>query len=75
VSTELTNAINELKDLYGIEPLFTVDQVAEYVQMKPTTVRQWIRDGSLVGVRYGKSYRISETALRRFLDERTVNRK
>lgn len=41
------------------QDLFTVDQVADRLQLHPKTVRQYIRDGRLAATRIGKSYRIA----------------
>ncbi|MDO8378649.1 helix-turn-helix domain-containing protein [Phenylobacterium sp.] len=41
------------------QDLFTVDQVADRLQLHPKTVRQYIRDGRLTATRIGKSYRIA----------------
>src|SRR5262245_2058721 len=46
------------------DKLFTTQEVATYFGVAETTVREWINEGELLAISFGKSYRISETALR-----------
>jgi excisionase family DNA binding protein len=41
----------------------TVEQAAEYLQLSPYTVRQWLRDGKIPGRKIGRVYRILESDL------------
>ncbi len=52
------------------EPIsfFTAPQVAQHLEVSPRTVRRWIEDGQLVAHRFGRSVRIAEYDLRRFLE-------
>jgi len=53
------------------EKWLTVQQVAELLQLHPETVREWLREGKLEGVRLGErrtGWRIPESAVARFLD-------
>jgi len=45
----------------------TVEQVAEYLQLSPYTVREWIRQGKLPGRKIGRVYRVVDTELREFI--------
>ena len=51
------------------EKWFTVEQVAERLQVTEQTVRRWLRAGALVGRNFGgrTGYRIQEPELDRFL--------
>jgi excisionase family DNA binding protein len=52
------------------EPMLTVEQVAKQVQAHPKTVRKWLREGRLHGIRPGGDklgWRIAPTEVRRFL--------
>ncbi len=51
------------------EKWFTVEQVAERLQVTEQTVRRWLRAGALVGRNFGgrTGYRIPEPELARFL--------
>jgi acetyl-CoA synthetase len=42
---------------------YTVDEVAEKLKVDAETVRRWLQDEKLKGVKMGKSWRISESAL------------
>lgn len=52
------------------ERWFTVEQIAERLQVTEQTVRRWLRDGALTGRNFsGKAgWRIPESALRAFLE-------
>lgn len=52
------------------EPLLTVDEVAERLNVSTKTVRRWIKTGELPAYRLGRQIRISEKDLRRFLRDR-----
>jgi excisionase family DNA binding protein len=52
-----------------MENLFTVNQVAERLQVRPKTVREWLKAGRLKGVKIGgRFWRIKESELSRFID-------
>jgi excisionase family DNA binding protein len=50
----------------AIKQLFTVDEVAERLDLHAKTVRRFIRDGRLPAKRIGKEYRVTRTALDEF---------
>lgn len=41
----------------------TVEQAAEFLQLSPYTVRQWLRSGKIPGRKIGRVYRILDTDL------------
>ena len=47
-------------------PLFTVEQAAQQLNLHPKTVLRYIRDGRLTATRMGKSYRIPRAELDAF---------
>lgn len=49
------------------------EQVAEHLQVAPKTVRRWLRDGSIIGIKIGKSWRIHSEDISRFVDEQLFN--
>ena len=49
--------------------LYTVQQIAEKLQMHPETIRQKIKRGEIEAYTTGKSYRISEEQLLEFLEK------
>lgn len=56
------------------ETMLTVQEVAEQLNVHPDTVRQWIRNGDLEAIDLGgrAGFRVSESALDRFIRERKV---
>jgi excisionase family DNA binding protein len=51
--------------------LLTVDEVAEYLRVKATTVRELIKRGELPAARIGKAYRIKRADVENLLDTET----
>jgi excisionase family DNA binding protein len=52
--------------------LLTVSEVAAVMRVSNMTVYRLIKGGELPAMRVGKGYRIRESELRRFLEERSV---
>jgi excisionase family DNA binding protein len=54
--------------------MLTVQEVADQLHVHPDTVRQWIRNGDLEAIDLGgrAGFRVSESALERFIRERKV---
>ena len=52
--------------------LLTVAEVARAMRVSNMTVYRLIKSGELPAVRVGKNYRLRETDLERFLEERSV---
>lgn len=51
------------------ETLYTPAEVARYLKVHTSTVVRWCREGTLEAVRVGRSWRISQEALGRFMAE------
>lgn len=49
--------------------LLTPEEVAEYLRIPVRTLRYWLREGRLKGVKVGTQWRIPEEELERFLGE------
>lgn len=47
--------------------LFTAQQVADYLQVDFRTVYLWLRSGKLKGIKVGRVWRITQSALDEFL--------
>ncbi|MDD1728636.1 MAG: helix-turn-helix domain-containing protein [Methanospirillum sp.] len=47
--------------------LYTTEEVAEILKLKPATVRGLIRDKRLIAIKIGTEYRITEEDLTEFL--------
>ena len=54
---------------------FTVDEVAEKLQLNPETIRRYIQAKELEAYKFGKNYRIEEKELDRFLETRSSKKK
>jgi excisionase family DNA binding protein len=50
-----------------MQELMTVDEVAEFLKIKPEIVRRKIRSNTLKAYKIGKAYRISKEQLDSFL--------
>jgi excisionase family DNA binding protein len=57
------------------EKLLTVAEVAEHLRVDPRSVYRWIRSGQLEAIDIGREYRISESQLRDFLEQRSTRRR
>jgi excisionase family DNA binding protein len=49
------------------EKLLTVDQVAERLQLRPNTIRIYLRDGRLPALKAGRVWRVRESDLLEFI--------
>jgi len=47
--------------------LLTADEVARYLDLRPTTIYQWCREGRLPALKLGKEWRIRRSTLEMFL--------
>ncbi len=56
---------------------YTAEEIAEQYNLKPGTVRLWIRQGKLKAVKLGHLWRIPEEALQEFLkrDQEEANQR
>lgn|GEM_PF-503408 len=64
----LTEKWNQCKGGAEMERLYTPDQVAEYLQIAPKTIRDYLRDGKIKGIKVGKEWRVKESALQAYVD-------
>jgi excisionase family DNA binding protein len=53
-----------------IDPLYTSDEVAEIAKVTAWTVREWCKAGTLKATKAGRGWRIKESDLKAFLEER-----
>lgn len=49
---------------------YTTDEVADICRVTVETVREWIKDNKLNGVKRGRSYLITEEDLKTYLGEK-----
>lgn len=55
------------------ERMYTVTEVADRLRVHPQTIREWLREGTLEGVRLGGTkagWRVSGSEVERYLNER-----
>ena len=52
--------------------LMTIEEVAEYLRVHPSTVYRLVRQGSLPAVKIGKQWRVDREALEEWLRGRTT---
>ncbi len=48
---------------------YTVKEVAEILRLNILTVYEYLKKGNLIAVRFGRSYRVEEKDLDRFIEE------
>ena len=63
--TLMENSFDRLAD-----PLWTVDDVAEYLKLQPETIRSMARRGELPAIKLGKVWRFNKTAIHEMLVNR-----
>lgn len=49
--------------------VYTIDEIAGILKLTRRTVYSYVKDGRLRAAKIGKEYRITETALKDFLNE------
>lgn len=54
---------------------YTVQEVADILQVHWQSILTYIKNGKLDAVKLGKGYRISETALQKFIADHSTRRK
>ncbi len=53
-----------------MEKLYTPEEVAEILTLSPNTIRAWLRNGHIKGIKVsGKAWRIKESELNRLLED------
>ncbi|MFH1284821.1 MAG: helix-turn-helix domain-containing protein [Candidatus Peregrinibacteria bacterium] len=58
-----------------MEKFFTTEQVANILQVHPFTILKFIKEGKLKGIKLGRVYRITESNMQKFLEERMTEPK
>ena len=59
------------KDQPEIEPLWTVEDVSQYLRLEPGTVRTMARDGKLPGIKIGRVWRFNHKDIYLWLKKET----
>ncbi len=50
------------------EKVFTTEEAAEHLRLKVRTVRKYLNNGTVKGVKFGNDWRILDSDLQAFLD-------
>jgi excisionase family DNA binding protein len=58
-----------------MERLLTVDQIAAYLQVKPSTIYQWTHEGYIPHVKLGNLVRFRVSTVEGWLEKREVSGK
>ena len=70
----MTEATMEMYDeTMELEPLFTIRDLAGYLQVSTTTVYRLIKDGALTGTRIGQSLRFTRKNIEDLLEACAVD--
>lgn len=54
------------------DPIMTIDEVAEYLDLHPLTVRRLARDGEIPAFKVGRQWRVKRAILDRWLAEESM---
>jgi excisionase family DNA binding protein len=52
--------------------IYTLKEVADKIKIPIVTLRKYLKDGTLTGVKIGKHWRITEEQLKDFISKNTV---
>jgi len=55
------------------EKLWTVEDVAEFCQVKPSVVKYWVRNGEIPYIKIGRQIRFDSQAIREWVFERNAS--
>jgi excisionase family DNA binding protein len=55
-----------------LDPIMTIDEVAEYLDLHPLTVRRLARDGEIPAFKVGRQWRVKRAILERWLAEESM---
>ena len=54
-----------------MEEIYTVDEVASYLKLKPETIRVMLRQGKIKGIKVSRDWRIRKSDLQLFISGET----
>lgn len=57
-----------------IEQFLTTEQVANILQVHPFTILKFLKEGKLKGIKLGRVYRIKESDVHEFLENRSTGK-
>jgi len=56
-----------------MDKLLTVEEIAEYLSLKPSTIYQWTHQGFIPHIKLGSRVRFRMSQIEKWLESRTVN--
>ncbi len=56
-----------------MDKLLTVEEVAEYLHISPESVRRYLRDGEMGGVKLAKKWLVREKDLEKFIQSHSTD--
>ncbi|MFA6305817.1 MAG: helix-turn-helix domain-containing protein [Candidatus Gracilibacteria bacterium] len=56
------------------EKFLTTEQVAQILQVHPFTILKFLKEGKLNGIKLGRVYRIKNSDVEKFIEERMMNK-
>lgn len=68
IANDINRVYNEIKkggNVMNDKPVYTVEEFAQIMGVKPLTVRRWIKNGEIQVIRLGRTVRISKDELKR----------
>ncbi len=54
------------------DPIMTIDEVAEYLNLHPLTVRRFAREGLILVFKAGRQWRVKQELLDRWLEQESM---
>jgi len=56
-----------------MDKLLTVEEIAEYLSLKPSTIYQWTHQGFIPHIKLGSRVRFRMSQIEKWLESRTIN--
>jgi len=56
-----------------MDKLLTVEEIAEYLSLKPSTIYQWTHQGFIPHMKLGNRVRFRTSQVEKWLESRTIN--
>lgn len=49
--------------------MLTIDDLCEILQLRPNTIRNYLKEGKLIGSKFGREWRVKQEDLDEFIDQ------
>jgi excisionase family DNA binding protein len=50
------------------DEMLTIEDLAQYLKLKPQTIYKWAQSGKIPGAKFGKEWRFRRSAIERWID-------